>query len=87
MNSTDEGITISFNPVLPNTYCSIRDDRDPDSKITADSELHFEKHSSSKNSTDEGITISSNPISLNVCLAIREKFGSDSNVTDRSDTH
>jgi hypothetical protein len=44
--STDEGISISINPVAANACFSIRDNLDFDSNLTSESELHFEKQSS-----------------------------------------
>jgi hypothetical protein len=55
--STDEGIIISINPVSQNASFSIRDNIDPDSNLTSESEPHFEKQFSLNTSTDEGITI------------------------------
>jgi hypothetical protein len=51
------------NKIVPmNAYFSIRDNLDPDSNVTEESDLHSEKHPSPKISTDEGIMISIKPV-------------------------
>jgi hypothetical protein len=66
---------------------SILDNIDPDSNVTSESELHFEKQSSLNFSIDPGVEISSNPVPLNVSFSIRDNFDSDSIITDESNTH
>jgi hypothetical protein len=87
MISTDEGISILINPVSVNACVSIRDNLDPDSKITEVSDTHRIKQPSPKISTDEGITISINPLLSNAHLSIRDNLDPDSKITDVSDLH
>jgi hypothetical protein len=49
---------ISINPVPANAHFSIRDNIDPDSNVTEESDMHQEKHPSPTTSTDEGRMIS-----------------------------
>jgi hypothetical protein len=73
-NSTDAGIMISINPVSENALFSIRDNFDPLSNLTSESEVHFEKQPSLKISTDAGIIISNNPVPENASqIAIFEE--------------
>jgi hypothetical protein len=67
-----------------NAPCSIRDNFDPDSKITEESDLHALKHRSHNISTDEGITISTNPVSWNAQCPICDNLDSDLNITEES---
>jgi hypothetical protein len=53
---------ISIKPVPLNVFFSIRDNLDPDSNLTKESDLHSEKHSQPKISTDEGRMISIRPV-------------------------
>jgi hypothetical protein len=46
--STDEGISISINPVSENAYFSIRDSFDPDSILIDESNSHSRKQLSPK---------------------------------------
>jgi hypothetical protein len=67
--------------------CSIRDNLDPDSNATEESDLHLAKHSSPKTLTDAGIMTSITPIRQNAYDSIRDNLDSDSNVTAESDLH
>jgi hypothetical protein len=62
MISTDAGIMISTTRVPKNASISIRDNLDPDSNVTEESDLHPEKHLSPKTSTDEGRMMSTKPV-------------------------
>jgi hypothetical protein len=61
--------------------------RDPDSIVIEESDLHPTKHPSSKTSTDEGIIISIKPVPTNAILSIRDNIDPDSNVTEESNWH
>jgi hypothetical protein len=63
ITSTDDGITISLNPVLLNAQLSIRINRGTDSNVTDTSDLHQKKQYGPITSTDDGITTSLNPVS------------------------
>jgi hypothetical protein len=76
---------ISVKPVPKNVRSLIRDNLDPDSKTTEESDLHFEKHLSPKTSTDEGIMISIKPVLKNAFSSIRDNLDPDSKVTEESD--
>jgi hypothetical protein len=78
---------ISAKRVQMDTAFSIRDNLDPDSKVTEESDLHSEKHPLPKFSTDEGRMISTNTVSMNAQPSIRDNRDPDSNVTDQSDWH
>jgi hypothetical protein len=78
---------ISIKPVLQNPSFSIRDNLDPDSNVTQESELQSEKHPSPKTSTDAGRMISNKPVPLNANASIRDNLDPDSNPTDESDLH
>jgi hypothetical protein len=54
---------ISIKPVRANASDAIRDNLDPDSNATEESDLQLEKHFSPKTLIDEGITISIKPVS------------------------
>jgi hypothetical protein len=68
-----------------NACVSIRDNLDPDSNITEESDLQSEKHHPPKISTDEGIMISIKTVPENAALSIRDNLDPDSNVTEESD--
>jgi hypothetical protein len=53
---------ISNKSVLMNAPVSIRDNLDPDSNVTEESDLHQEKHLSPQTSTDEGTMILTKPV-------------------------
>jgi hypothetical protein len=53
---------ISIKPIRQNAAHSIRDNLDPDSNVTEESDSHSKKQLESKNSTDEGIMISTKPL-------------------------
>jgi hypothetical protein len=76
---------ISIKPVPQNAHSSIRDNLDPDSNVTKESEMQSEKHLSSKTSTDEGRMISTKPVPQNAHFAIRDNLDRDSNVTEEID--
>jgi hypothetical protein len=76
---------ISTKPVPRNAFFLIRDNLDPDSNRTEESDPHPEKHSLPNISTDAGITIPTNPVSVNVHLSIRDNLDPDSNLTEESD--
>jgi hypothetical protein len=78
---------ISTKPVSRNASASIRDNLDPDSNVTEESDLHSEKQSAPKFSTDEEIIISTKPVSRNASCSIRENIDPDSNLTEESDRH
>jgi hypothetical protein len=61
--STHAGIMISIKPVSSNAFSSVRDNLDPDSNLTEESDLHLEKYPQPKISTDAGILISIKPLS------------------------
>jgi hypothetical protein len=61
--STDEGIMILTKPVFLNASFSIRDNFDPVSNVTDESDPHQEKQFSPKSSTDEGRIISTKLVS------------------------
>jgi hypothetical protein len=73
---------ISTRTVPTNAKLLIRDNLDPDSNVTEESDLHPEKQFSPNTPTDAGITISSRPISLNANPQIRDNLEPDSNVTE-----
>jgi hypothetical protein len=74
MNSIDEGITISSNPVSLNAYFSNRDNFESDSNVSDVSDPHLRKQPSPMNSTDRGITILSNPVSLDASFSSRDNL-------------
>jgi hypothetical protein len=78
---------ISIKPVQPNACFSIRDNIDPDSNVTEESDLHQQKHPSPKTSTDEGRMISTKPVPRNASFSIRDSIDPDSNVTEESNSH
>jgi hypothetical protein len=78
---------ISNKSVSLNANISIRDNLDPDSNVTEESDLHLLKHLSYKISTDEGRMISNKPVPLNANISIRDNLDPDSNVTEESDLH
>jgi hypothetical protein len=53
---------ISIKPVRANAHSSIRNNFDPDSNRTEESDLQSEKHTSPKTLTDEGRMISIKPL-------------------------
>jgi hypothetical protein len=73
--------------VAQNARFSIRDNLDPDSNVTEDSDPHSEKQHSHKTSTNEGTMISTKLIPKNAHPSIRDNLDPDSNVTDESDLH
>jgi hypothetical protein len=76
---------ISTKPVSLNADPSIRDNLEPDSNVTEESDLLQEKHSSPKTSTDERIMISTKPVPINARFSIRDNLEPDSNVIEESD--
>jgi hypothetical protein len=70
-----------------NARNSIRDNLEPLSNRTEESDSHSEKHPISKTSTDEGIMISIKPVPKNAHFSIRDNLDSDSNRTEKSDLH
>jgi hypothetical protein len=69
-------------PVPENAFISIRDNFDPDSNLTEESDLQSQKHFSPKISIDEGRMISIKPDRENAFLSIRDNFEPNSNRTD-----
>jgi hypothetical protein len=70
-----------------NACFSIRDNLEPDSNLTDESDLNSEKHSSPSISIDLGISISTKPVPLNAHPSIRDNLEFDSNATKESDSH
>jgi hypothetical protein len=68
-----------------NPFFSIRDNLDPDSNITEESDPQPPKQFSPKTSTDEGTMISTKQVSTNANSAIRDNLDPDSNLTEESD--
>jgi hypothetical protein len=63
---------ISTKTAPMNACRSIRDNINPNSKITKESDLHSEKHLSPKISIDEGRMISIKPVLINASFSIRD---------------
>jgi hypothetical protein len=59
--------------------------RDPDSNVTEESELHQEKQHLSQTSTDAGTMISTKPVTENAFSSICDNFDPDSNITEEGD--
>jgi hypothetical protein len=57
---------ISINPVPMNPQTSIRDNFDPDSNVTEQSDRHSEKHLKPKTSTEPGKVTNLRSVSENV---------------------
>jgi hypothetical protein len=72
-------------PAIQKAHPPVRDNLDPDSNITEESDLHRLEQFQPKTSTDAGRTISTKPVSLNAHPSIRDNLDSDSNVTEKSD--
>jgi hypothetical protein len=68
-----------------NAHPSIRDNFDPDSYISEESDLQEQKHHFPKTSTDEGTIILIKPVLRNSHFSIRDNIDPDSNVIDESD--
>jgi hypothetical protein len=60
--TTDEGISIDFNPVQENADSSIRSNREPLSNVTDSSDQHDEKLILPKTTTEYGISTDFNPL-------------------------
>jgi hypothetical protein len=73
---------ISIKPALANASFSIRDNLDPDSNVTEDSDPQSEKQLAPNTSIDEGNTISTNRLRKNANFSIRDNFNPDLNVTE-----
>jgi hypothetical protein len=80
--STDEGITISSNPVPANAPFSIRDNFDSDSIVTDESNPHSKKHSSPKISTDRGRATNRRLVFENILVSIRSNIDTFSKTCD-----
>jgi hypothetical protein len=72
--STDDGITIDFNPEYRNAHSSIRITFDSFSNIIDSSDLHDRKDDLQRISTDRGIRIDFNPTLQNADSSIRINF-------------
>jgi hypothetical protein len=70
-----------------NASFSIRDNIDPDSNITEESDLHWAKILSHMTSTNEGRVISIKPVPMNASFSSRDNIDPDSNITEESDLH
>jgi hypothetical protein len=73
---------ISTKPVSLNAHLSIRDNLDPDSNLTEESDLHLEKHLSLKSSTDLGMKKYFRLLYVNDNDSIRDNFDGFSIPTD-----
>jgi hypothetical protein len=73
---------ISINPVPQNAQSSIRDNREPDSKITEESDLHSEKQESPNDLTDEGRMRAFKRVEQNDLWPIRDNLERCSNAID-----
>jgi hypothetical protein len=78
---------ISITPLQLNASFSIRDNLDPDSNVTEESDRHSEKHLSPNTSIDEGRMISTKPVLWKSSPIIVDNLDSDSNVIEESDRH
>jgi hypothetical protein len=82
---------ISIKPVPRNAFFSIRDNLDPDSNITEESDLQQRKHPSPKTSIDEGILTNFKPVCKNILFGICFSIEPFSNTTNSnilfSETH
>jgi hypothetical protein len=74
---------ISTIPVPLNILSSIRDNLDPASNVTEESDLNFEKHLLSKTSIDGGRKISTKPVPNNSNSSIYDNLDPDSRVTQK----
>jgi hypothetical protein len=72
-------------PALRRISLSIPSNLDPDSNVTEESDLQFEKQPSPQTSTDEGRMSSTKAVPENAHRPIRDNFDSDSNLTEESD--
>jgi hypothetical protein len=70
-----------------NAFFSTRDNLDPNSNLTKQSDLHSEKHCSPKTSTDAGRIMSIKPVPRNASFSTREILDPDSNLTEESNLH
>jgi hypothetical protein len=77
--STDAGISISINPVPENDCFSIRDNFDPGSIVTDESNSHSRKQLSPKISTEPEIATDLRVVFENALASIRFKFDIFSN--------
>jgi hypothetical protein len=75
---------ISIKPVPQNAFASIRDNLEPDSNVTEESEMHSEKQLSAKTSTDAGIWTNFKPVFENILVPRLSMFDSLSKTTDLS---
>jgi hypothetical protein len=66
-----------------NAFFSIRDNFDSDSKVTDESNRHFEKQFTVRNSTDEGILRNFNAVSEKIFVGMCSKIERFSNTIDR----
>jgi hypothetical protein len=85
--TTEDGITIDFNPLPKNADSSIRSNREPLSNVTDSSDSHQAKLPLPKTTTEDGIKIDFNPLHENAYSSIRSNREPLSNVTDSSDLH
>jgi hypothetical protein len=81
--STDDGITISCNPLPWKADFSIRINFDGDSNVSETKNLHPEQQDGPSTSTDDGITMSCNPLSLKADSSIRINLEPFSNAARR----
>jgi hypothetical protein len=73
---------ISNKPVRWKASLSIRDNLDPDSNATEESDSHLEKQFSPNNSTDAGMRTNSRSLFVNAINPIRDNFETFSITTD-----
>jgi hypothetical protein len=85
--TTEDGISIDFNPLPENAHSSIRSNRGRFSNVSDSSDLHPEKLFLPKTTTEEGISIDFNPLPENADSSIRPNREQFSNATDSSDLH
>jgi hypothetical protein len=86
INWTFRGITIDESDEYVNASDSIRVNRESDSNVTDESDLHSEKHDEQRISTFRGITIDESDDFENAFDSIRVNRESDSNVIDECDS-
>jgi hypothetical protein len=72
-------------PAFWSTSLSVPGNLNPDSNVTEESDLQFEKHLSPNTSIDAGRTISIKPVPMNASFSIRDNLDPDSNLTKESD--
>jgi hypothetical protein len=70
-SSTDAGWMISIRSVLINAHFSICHNLDPDSNVTEESALHFEKEFAPKNATESGMATILRSLFSNAFLSIQ----------------